>query len=52
MSNGDMQVPEEWSIQKLGDVTDIVFSNVDKKSHPDIEKPVKLCNYMVTIQRK
>jgi type I restriction enzyme S subunit len=37
--------PEDWSIRHLSDVTDIRFSNVDKK-RKSFEQPVLLCNYM------
>jgi len=37
--------PDEWTIQRLSDVTEIRFSNVDKKHKPS-ERPVLLCNYM------
>ena len=39
------QVPEGWEEKKLGDLSEIFFSNVDKKSAED-EIPVLLCNYM------
>jgi len=45
MSDSDMQVPDGWKKRKLGDVANIFFSNVDKKSYPE-EKSVRLCNYM------
>jgi len=37
-------IPEGWQRSRLGDLADIRFSNVDKKSHED-EMPVRLCNY-------
>jgi len=37
--------PQEWSIRRLSDVTDIRVSNVDKKRISG-ERPVLLCNYM------
>jgi type I restriction enzyme S subunit len=37
-------IPEGWQQNRLSDLADIKFSNVDKKSHED-EQPVKLCNY-------
>jgi type I restriction enzyme S subunit len=37
--------PKEWAIQRLSDVAEIRFSNVDKKSKPS-EQPVLLCNYV------
>jgi type I restriction enzyme, S subunit len=39
------KIPKGWEVQRLGNVSDVFFSNVDKKSHPD-EIPVFLCNYM------
>lgn len=39
-------IPEGWSASELGEISNIRFSNVDKKSHPKTEIPVKLCNYM------
>jgi type I restriction enzyme S subunit len=33
-----------WNLHGLGDLASIVFSNVDKKTHPN-EIPVLLCNY-------
>jgi len=39
------RIPKNWEIVKLGDVTQIFFSNVDKKSDPS-EIPIVLCNYM------
>lgn len=38
-------IPEDWLICKLNDVSEILFSNVDKKLKPN-EKTVYLCNYM------
>ena len=35
----------EWEKAKLGDVCEVITSNVDKKTLPD-EIPVHLCNYM------
>ncbi len=43
MSNS---VPEGWVESSLGNIADIRFSNVDKKSDFENEEPVKLCNYM------
>lgn len=37
-------VPEGWRIARLGDVADVAFSSVDKKT-VDGELPVELCNY-------
>ena len=38
-------VPEGWTINQLGKLTDVRSSNVDKKTD-DAEIPVRLCNYM------
>ncbi len=38
------KVPEGWGVKKLRQVTELVVSNVDKKSSSD-EVPVRLCNY-------
>jgi len=38
-------VPKDWSIVRLGNVSDILFSNVDKHTL-DEEVPVRLCNYV------
>ena len=38
-------VPDGWEVERLGDVAEVFFSNVDKKTHSD-EIPVLLCNYM------
>ena len=43
MSDG---IPQGWNTSKLGEISDIRFSNVDKKSYPETEIPVQLCNYM------
>lgn len=37
-------VPDRWRIVRLGDVADVTFSSVDKKTLDD-ELPVELCNY-------
>ena len=37
-------VPDRWKIVRLGDVADIAFSGVDKKT-VEGEVPVELCNY-------
>ena len=37
-------VPDSWKIVRLGDVADIAFSGVDKKT-VEGEVPVELCNY-------
>ena len=41
---GTVQVPDGWRVARLGDVAEIVFSSVDKKTR-DGETPVRLCNY-------
>jgi type I restriction enzyme, S subunit len=38
-------IPLDWEVERLEDVCDVQFSNVDKKSYED-ETPVRLCNYM------
>ena len=38
-------VPNDWGITRLGNVADILFSNVDKHAF-DEELPVRLCNYV------
>lgn len=38
-------IPEEWEVVRLAKVSEIRFSNVDKKSYPG-EIPVHLCNYL------
>ena len=37
-------VPASWEVVRLGDVAEVAFSSVDKKSIED-EDPVRLCNY-------
>lgn len=37
-------IPAAWQIMPFGDVADISFSNVDKKTR-ESEIPIKLCNY-------
>ena len=37
-------IPADWDVALLGEVTEIAFSGVDKKSL-DEEAPVRLCNY-------
>ena len=37
-------LPDGWRMVRLGDVAEIRFSNVDKRTSPD-ETPVRLCNY-------
>ena len=43
-THGTGQVPDGWRWVRLGDVADIGFSSVDKKT-VDGELPVLLCNY-------
>ncbi len=38
------QIPKGWRQVRLGDVADVAFSSVDKKT-VESELPVKLCNY-------
>ena len=39
-----MQVPNGWQVVRLGNVAEVAFSSVDKKT-VDREIPVELCNY-------
>lgn len=39
------QLPEDWRRVALGDIAQVIFSNVDKKNHTN-EKSVLLCNYL------
>jgi len=39
------ELPEDWKWVVLGDITQAIFSNVDKKTYSD-ETPVLLCNYL------
>ena len=39
------RVPPEWDVERLGNVAEILFSNVDKHTNDD-EVPVRLCNYV------
>ncbi len=39
------EIPEDWKVESLVNVSTILLCNVDKKSHSD-EKSVKLCNYI------
>ena len=39
------RIPKSWSLKKLGDLSNIFFSNVDKKTE-ESETEVLLCNYM------
>ena len=41
---GQTQVPDGWETIRLGDMADVKFSPVDKKTADD-ELPVELCNY-------
>ena len=41
---GTTQIPDGWEVVRLGDVADIAFSSVDKRT-VDGENPVELCNY-------
>ena len=43
------EIPKNWEIWRLGDVSKVYFSNVDKKYDPN-EIPVFLCNYMDVYQ--
>ena len=38
------EVPAHWEVKRLKQLSDVLFSNVDKHSHEG-ETPVKLCNY-------
>jgi type I restriction enzyme S subunit len=44
-----MRVPSEWQVTRLGNVSEIQFSNVDKHTF-DEEVPVRLCNYLDVYQ--
>jgi len=37
-------IPDDWQIKKLSEVSEVLLSNVDKKTS-DNETPVRLCNY-------
>ena len=41
---GRTQIPDGWRLARLGEVADVSFSSVDKKT-ADGEVPVELCNY-------
>ena len=41
---GTTQIPDGWEVVRLGDVADVAFSSVDKRT-VDGENPVELCNY-------
>jgi len=38
-------LPEDWHCSRIGNVADVLFSNVDKHTIDD-EEPVRLCNYI------
>ena len=44
LTRNDRLVPDGWRVARLGDVAEVAFSSVDKKS-VDGEIPVELCNY-------
>jgi type I restriction enzyme, S subunit len=39
------EIPKNWNVLRLKELTEIQNSNVDKKSHED-EIPIQLCNYV------
>ena len=39
------EVPGHWEVRRLGNVTEMRISNVDKHA-TDSEKPIRLCNYV------
>ncbi|MFQ5685397.1 MAG: hypothetical protein ACE5GV_01925 [Candidatus Scalindua sp.] len=39
------EIPEHWEVKRLKYVSQILFSNVDKKTHNN-DKEVLLCNYV------
>ena len=43
-SGGQGTIPKGWRLVRLGDVADVAFSGVDKKTVAG-EVPVRLCNY-------
>ena len=43
------RIPEEWEVVELGEVAEILLSNVDKKIFSN-ETQVKLCNYLEVYQ--
>ena len=43
-SFGATSIPDGWRLARLGDVADVSFSSVDKKT-ADGEVPIELCNY-------
>lgn len=45
------EVPEDWKVEFLVNVSNILLCNVDKKSNSD-EKSVKLCNYIDVYKNK
>ena len=38
------ELPDGWRVVRLGDVAEVAFSGVDKRTNPE-ETPVLLCNY-------
>ena len=44
MMSSKTQIPEGWRLVRLGDVAEVAFSGVDKRTIEG-EFPVKLCNY-------
>ena len=40
----DTELPDGWRMVRLGDIADVAFSSVDKRTMPE-EAPVLLCNY-------
>ena len=38
------ELPDGWRVVRLGDIVDVAFSSVDKRTVPE-ETPVLLCNY-------
>ena len=41
---GETLIPDGWEVMRLGDVADVAFSSVDKRTVYG-ENPVELCNY-------
>ncbi len=39
------QLPCRWKVTTLGDIAQIEFSSVDKKTRPS-ERPIRICNYV------
>ena len=42
--HGDGELPDGWRMVRLGDIAEVRFSSVDKRTAPD-ETLVRLCNY-------